>query len=98
MNKPLPIIDIRKPEEMKDSHIEAARARKLIYKINQSEPVSEEYDALVNDLFEGHLSDVVHITHQSNIDYPSMLNFGKDVYTNYDLHCVEKEASRSKMV
>lgn len=90
MNKPLPIIDIRKPEEMKDSHIEAARARKLIYKINQSEPVSEEYNALVNDLFEGHLSDAVHITAPFNIDYPSMLNFGKDVYIDYDLHCVAK--------
>ncbi len=90
MNRPLKKIDIRIPEDMEKSVKEAARTRKLIFKINQTEPMTEEYRKLLEELFEGRLDKTTSIVPPLQIDYPSSINLGKNIFINNNLKCVAR--------
>ena len=90
MNKPLKKIDIRIPKDMKESVKESARTRKLIFKINQTEPMTEEYRNLLDELFEGRLDKTVSIASPVQIDYPSSIEMGKNIFINNNLKCVAR--------
>ena len=90
MNKPLKKIDIRIPKDMEESVKEAARTRKLIFKINQTEPMTEEYRNLLDELFEGKLDKTVSIALPVQIDYPSSIEMGKNIFINNNLKCVAR--------
>lgn len=90
MNKPLQMIDIRKTEDMKESRIEVEKSRKLIFKINQTEPMTEEYRKLLEELFESRLDNTINIAPPLQIDYPSTINFGKNIFINNNLKCVAR--------
>lgn len=90
MNKPLKTIDIRIPEDMKESRKEANRVRKIIFKLNQTEPMTEEYRKLLVELFEGRLGQTTNIAPPLQIDYPSSVNIGKNVFINNNLKCVAR--------
>ena len=90
MNKPLKKIDIRTPEDMEESVKESARLRKIVYKINQTEPMTEEYRNLLDELFEGRLDKTVSIAPPVQIDYPSSIEMGKNIFINNNLKCVAR--------
>lgn len=90
MNKPLKKIDIRIPEDMEESVKESARSRKIVYKINQTEPMTEEYRNLLDELFEDRLDKTVSIASPVQIDYPSSINLGKNIFINNNLKCVAR--------
>lgn len=90
MNKPLKTIDIRIPEDMEESRNEANRVRKIIFKLNQTEPMTEEYRKLLEELFEGRLDKSTSIAPPLQIDYPSSVNIGKNVFINNNLKCVAR--------
>lgn len=90
MNKPLKKIDIRIPKDMEESVKEAARTRKLIFKINQTEPMTEEYRNLLEELFEGRLDKTTSIVPSLQIDYPSSIKLGKNIFINNNLKCVAR--------
>ena len=90
MNYPLKKIDIRIPEDMEESVKEAARIRKLIFKINQTEPMTEEYRKLLEELFEGKLDKTTSIVPPLQIDYPSSIKLGKNIFINNNLKCVAR--------
>lgn len=90
MNKPLKTIDIRIPEDMEESRKEAAKVRKIIFKLNSTEPMTEEYRKLLDELFEGRLDKSASIAPPLQIDYPSSVNIGKNVFINNNLKCVAR--------
>ena len=55
MNQPLKTIDIRIPEDMEESRKEAGISKRLIVKINQTDPTTEEYRKTLDELFDGRL-------------------------------------------
>lgn len=90
MNDPLKKIDIRIAEDMEESVKEATRTRKLIFKINQTEPMTEEYRKILEELFEGRLDKTTSIVPPLQIDYPSSIKLGKNIFINNNLKCVAR--------
>ncbi len=90
MNTPLKTIDIRIPKDMEESRREAGISRKLIFKINQTDPTTEEYRKLLDELFEGRLDKTTSIVAPLQIDYPSSISIGKNVFINNNLKCVAR--------
>ena len=71
MNQPLKTIDIRIPEDMEESRKEAGISKRLIFKINQTDPTTEESRKLLDELFAGRLDKSTSISSPLQIDYPS---------------------------
>ena len=90
MNDPLKKIDIRIPEDMEESVKEAVKTRKLIFKINQTEPMTKEYRKLLDELFEGRIDKTTSIVPPLQIDYPSSIKLGKNIFINNNLKCVAR--------
>ena len=90
MNEPTKTIDIRIPKDMEESRNEASKVRKIIFKLNSIEPMTEEYRNLLEELFEGRLDKSTSIAPPLQIDYPSSVNIGKNVFINNNLKCVSR--------
>lgn len=90
MNKPLKKIDIRKEEDMKSSVIEAQKVSKLIFKINQTMPRTEEYRKLLEELFDNKLDKTTTIASPLQIDYPSTMKLGSNIFINNNFKCVAR--------
>lgn len=90
MNEPLKKIDIRIPKDMEESIKESAKTRKLVFRINQTEPMTEEYREMLDELFEGRIDRTTSIVPPLQIDYPSAINLGNNIFINNNLKCVAR--------
>ncbi|MDE6001598.1 MAG: sugar O-acetyltransferase [Clostridia bacterium] len=69
---------------------EMARCKKLCFKINHTEPLTEEVRNLEKELFAGNLPDTSIFTPPVQIDLAKNINVGKNVFVNNDFICMAR--------
>lgn len=67
---------------------EMARANKLSFRINQTEPMTDAARELINELFEGRLPETSNIFTPLQIDNGKNMAFGENVFINHSLTCM----------
>ncbi len=83
------IVDMASPD-FKSTARELTRCRKLCYKINHIEPITDEFNALVSELFEGRLDSTSGFMPPLQIDMASNVHIGKNVFINNDFLCMAR--------
>lgn len=77
------IIDMR-TQDMMDSFQEIQRTSKFVFKLNHTEPFTEEYFKLLNELFEGKLGKNSNISAPFQIDMAKNMKIGNHVFINHN--------------
>lgn len=79
-------IDIRDEEYLKQVHGEMSRARKLCFDINSTSPDRrDEIVKIENELLSGQMKDGTFFTPPFQVDLPSRMKLGKNVFANHGL-------------
>ncbi|MDE7079178.1 MAG: sugar O-acetyltransferase [Clostridia bacterium] len=82
-------VDMREPE-FQQTASEMTRCRKLCFKINNTEPMTEDLRALEQQLFVGKLPDTSLFLPPMQIDLASCVKVGKNVFVNNDFICMAR--------
>ncbi len=88
-NKSIERVDMRESAFQKTAS-EMTRCRKLCFKINNTEPMTEELRALKQELFDGRLNETSCFMPPMQIDLASNIQVGKNVFVNNDFICMAR--------
>ena len=70
-------------DEYRPAIIELQRADKALFRVNHSEPGSEERTAAMDELFDGSYPEGLGIFAPMQIDFPKQITFGQHVFINH---------------
>ena len=70
-------------DEYRAAVIELHRADKALFRVNHSEPQSEEREEALADLFDGNFPEGLALFAPVQIDYPNQMSFGAHVFINH---------------
>ena len=88
-NKKVEIVDMREAV-FQETASEMTRCRKLCFKINHAEPMTEELRALERELFNGALDETSYFSPPMQIDLAQNVKVGKNVFVNNDFICMAR--------
>ncbi|MDE7329676.1 MAG: sugar O-acetyltransferase [Clostridia bacterium] len=88
-NKNIEKVDMRAPA-FQQTASEMTRCRKFCFKINNTEPMTEELYALERELFCGRLDPSSSFMPPLQIDLASRIEIGKNVFINNDFICMAR--------
>ena len=83
------IVDMVSPDFQSTAR-ELMRCRKLCYKINRTEPMTDEFNTLILELFEGRVESTSAFMPPLQIDMADNVHIGKNVFINNDFICMAR--------
>lgn len=88
-NKKVERVDMREPI-FQQTASEMTRCKKLCFKINHTEPMTEEVRVLEQELFAGKLPETSFFSPPFQIDLAQNVKVGKNVFVNNDFICMAR--------